>query len=99
MLNLYLVTQDYNTNYDQYLGMVVAAESEYHARHIHPSEEYYRWNFEEMYWEFVYSDRTVRKADKHHSWVQPEQTICKKIGQANPSIIKPTVLIADFRAG
>ena len=97
MLNLYLVERKDRTSYDEYSGMVVVAETEYEARHMSPSEAY-QWNFESLGWEFLYSDGS-KKPSINSSWVNPEDTICTKIGQADPSYIKSTVILTDFSAG
>ena len=38
-MNLYLITQDFNTDYDAYEFAVVAAETEEEAKTIHPYDD------------------------------------------------------------
>ncbi len=38
-MNIYLLTQDINNNYDTYDSVVVSAESEEEARLMHPSDD------------------------------------------------------------
>lgn len=42
-MNLYLISQDINDDYDTYDSAVVAAESEDDARTIHPDKEIVDW--------------------------------------------------------
>lgn len=83
-MNLYLLWQDANNDYDTYDSCIVCAEDMTEAIKIHPANN--PGDYRENYW---FCDRT---------WAAPEDIYCKLIGKADPSIPKGLVL-ASFNAG
>jgi hypothetical protein len=88
-MNLYLLTQKDNINYDMFDGMVVAAESEESARKLHPlSEENKKfWEDRGEYW-------------KSGVWANSsENVLVKYLGKADPSLEEEIILtsyVADY---
>lgn len=83
-MNLYLVSQDRNRDYDTYDSMVVAAETEEAARLIHPS---------------VYaSDEWWNNKGFVSDWAMPDRVQVDLIGTATPET-QPGVICASFNAG
>lgn len=96
-MNLYLLTQGYNSGYDTYDSCVVAAPNEYEARRICPSH-YYTWSYEMESWAFEYGDGSLKR-DTPDSWVSDLELIdVQLIGVADPSV-KKGVVCASFNAG
>ncbi len=75
-MNLYLLTQDVNDDWDTYQGAVVAAESEDEARNIHPSG-----NLDEKAW-------NPRRQD----WCRREQVQVEYIGVAKEGTERGVIL-------
>ena len=75
-MNLYLLTQDVNVDWDTYDSVIVCAESEEEAVKIHPNGDIFdtvcRWGSEWV--------------------KDPSHVECKKIGVADESIEKGVVL-------
>lgn len=96
-MNLYLISQDVNSDYDTYSDAVVAADTENEARCLHPSG--YQWDAERGEW---YQIRTVdgsRYSEGNYgSWVRPEVVTVELIGVAQPDR-KVGVVCASFHAG
>lgn len=89
MLNLYLLTQDVNCDYDTYDSCIVAAESEDEAKLIHPRS--YIWT--SVGWTY----HTSKTYDC--SWSNtPDQVTVTLIGTA-ANDVKKGVVIASFNAG
>ena len=87
-LNLYLLTQDVNSDYDTYDSAVVAAKTEEEARMIHPAE-------------FENPDRgnwLGIEEENWSSWCDAENVTVLLIGTADKSI-KKGVVISSFNAG
>ena len=82
-MNLYLISQEKNTDYDTFDSAVVCASSEYEARNIHPEHDPSRpkWPFRPLV-----------------SWVPPEDVSVRYIGKAAHSVQRGVVL-ASFNAG
>ena len=93
-MNLYLISQTENNDYDTYDSAVVAASTEEEARHVCPSD-YHKWI--EGEWNFVYSDGTHRP-DNPSSWVQPSSITVKLIGRAADDVVAG-VVCASYNAG
>jgi hypothetical protein len=71
-MNLYLISQTVNTNYEVFESAIVAAHSEDEARSIHPNGDLY-WN---------------GKPDKfNNTWCTKEDVIVKLIGTAADNIM------------
>jgi len=82
-MNLYLISQDVNENYDTYDSAIVAAKTNKEARMIHPSDLYDNWD---------------GKAEKYGSWASFEDVKAKLIGTAKKGTRKGIVL-ASYNAG
>ena len=75
-MDLYLISQDKNENYDTYDSAIVAAKTNKEARMIHPSDLYDNWDGE----------------DKFGSWTSAENVNAKIIGVAKKGTAKGVVL-------
>ena len=85
-MNLYLLWQEVNNDYDTYDSCVVCAESISEAIQIHPA------NFQGF--------DTIKVDDERSSseWAAQENIYCRLLGKADPSVPKGLVL-ASFNAG
>jgi len=108
-MNLYLISQTQNRNYDTYDSAVVAAESEEHARAIHPSSsDKIRANMEKDVWEEYScgygSTRNVKQAWRPvdhccDGWTsQPSRVLVTLIGTAVDGT-SAGVICASYNAG
>ena len=86
-MNLYLIRQNMNRDYDTYDSAVVIANSEEEAKTIHP--EGYRWKDNKWRGGMFYSQRT---------WCHPEHVTVELIGTPTSGDVGD-VLIASFNAG
>ena len=84
-MNLYLISQSENNDYDTFNSAIVASPTLEEARHIHPSSsEYDSWENEQG----VYG-----------CWCSsPEQVVSVLIGKAIPGTPKG-VILASYNAG
>jgi hypothetical protein len=83
---LWLIEQDYNSNYDTYSKAIVVAEDADKARHTHPSENE-KWNGNEW----------VGGIIRDTSWAPPNRVSATRIGVADDPT--PRVVCASFHAG
>lgn len=82
-MKLYHISQSENNDYDTYSDLVVAAESEEEARHIHPQQH------RDDPW----------KEDIYSTWCKsPDQVKVKYIGEAAKGI-KKGIICSSFHAG
>lgn len=93
-MNLYLISQSVNNDYDTYSDAVVAAEDEEQARSVHPRHgltlELEDWQkdtdiYDEGYW-------------WNHNWAPVEQVKVELLGKAKDGT-KVGVVCASFHAG
>jgi len=84
-MNLYLITRTDCVDYDEYDSAVVCAESEAHARDIHPDGG------------CRISER-MEPAPKYGTWIAPELVKVELIGTAEP-LLPAGVICASFNAG
>ena len=90
-MNLYLVKQVEGGGYDEFEGMVVAAESEQDAVKMHPVD-----GWDESDWRYV---RCVRTFNGDSCWdSSPENITVQLIGMADDSV-KAGVVLSSFNAG
>ena len=95
-MNIYLISQSENCDYDTYDSAVVIAEDEYSARTTHPSE-YYKWINNELY--SVYYGGRLEKSSTYTCWASsPFLVDVEFIGTA-PEGSLPRVVCASFNAG
>jgi hypothetical protein len=87
-MNLYLLKQYTNDNYDTYDSCVVCAESPKEAKLIHPSG-HYRTTFK--------SEVDIDSFNAREDWAFIDEIECKLIGKAKEGI-KKGVVISSFRA-
>jgi hypothetical protein len=88
-MNLYLIKQDTNNDYDTYDSAIVVATSEEEARTIHPAG--HRWVSENEKWN--------AKWRVQNSWTNPENVEVQLIGTANSDAKAGDVILASFNAG
>ena len=84
-MNLYLVSQSVNTEYDTYDSFVVVAPDEEYARHTHP-----RLTTEDKMDGFWWNSTWTSELDKVE---------VKLIGTAAKHLVKGQVICASFNAG
>ena len=85
-MNIYLISQRENNDYDTYSDMVVVAKDEEEARNIHPREEY-QWEVE-GHWNDPYSD-----------WCSsPSKATVKLQGRALKGM-RRGIILTSFHAG
>lgn len=75
-MNIYRLLRSGNTDYDEYVGAIVAAESEEDARMIHPDGSI--------------NETTVNTS--YPDWVPPNQVIVKLIGVAANGIERGVIM-------
>ena len=108
-MNLYLISQTQNQTYDTYDSAVVAAESEEHARAIHPSgSDKIRANMKKDVWEEYtcdyYNPRNLKQAWRPMNrccdgWTsKPSKVSVTLIGAAVEGT-SAGVICASFNAG
>ena len=93
-LNLYLLTQYENDNYDTYDSCVVAAYNKEEAVKIHPYKEYYE--------NYIYCPELDDEYELWNSrtWVSsPDKVTCELIGIATKGIAPNSVICSSFNAG
>jgi hypothetical protein len=91
-MNLYLISQSANNDYDTYDSAVVCATDEESARKIHPKgRQTEGWgDNEKVWWESTY---------KYRSWASKlDQVTVRLIGSAAESVAEG-VVCASFNAG
>ena len=86
-MNIYLLSQNNNNDYDTHDSMVVAAESEDVARLMHPQDD---WNADRDHWK-----------RKHSTWCErPDQVIVELIGHTGQFKHNyKHIILASFNAG
>lgn len=91
-MNLYLISQNVNKDYDTHDSAVVVAASYNEARHTHPSSDGYKWinNGWRATGPEGYADVT---------WAEPKDVLVLRIGKAHPRYKKPQSICASFNAG
>lgn len=95
-MNLYLISQNVNSDYDTYDSAVVAAETEEQARHTSPSNNY-EWRDDQ--WVFLYADGRVQGCGRTLSaWADPDDVEVEEIGTAKEGTTAG-VILASFNAG
>lgn len=86
-MNLYLISQDANNDYDTYSDAVVVAESEEAAKLIHPDGSKTLPTAEDDEW-------------RYRDWVKiPDQVNAKLVGTAAEGLQAGQVICASFHAG
>jgi hypothetical protein len=93
-MNLYLVSQDINNDYDTYDAFIAASESEFDASRVSP-DDYYIWSDEHNSWMFTYSSSELKPC-KNESWVLPSQVKVRLIGTTD---LPAGVVLSSFNAG
>ena len=97
MLNLYLISQDVNNNYDTFDSAVVAAASEYAARLTYPS----KWREDNISWNgskwFRYLDDGRVLDYSASTWTSPDNVSVQFLaaGYEGPA----GTVLASFNAG
>ena len=88
-MNLYLISQSRNNNWDTYDSAVVAAWTAEQARHMHPDPQY-KWNGDV----WITAQGFV---DTYSAWTDPKYVAVTHIG--NSGHAQPEVILASFNAG
>lgn len=87
-MNLYLISQSVNTDYDTYDAAIVAAPDAATARRLDPANG-----------ELIPDDREgARNWHGTYAWCKPEKVSVELIGKARPGT-KQGVILASFNAG
>jgi hypothetical protein len=100
-MNIYLISQAINNDFDTYRAAVVVAWNSTAARFTHPDGRM-TWDNDKMEWIFINSDDTPNEWDIR-TWIQdPSLVKAEHIGsiddQANGDTT-PRVILASFHAG
>lgn len=77
-MNLYLISQSVNNNWDTYDSAVVAAESVEEARVTYPGNSDYKWSGSQWMWHL--SDGRVMKACPS-SWTTPDNVLVEFLAE------------------
>ena len=85
-MNLYLVRQSVNKNYDTFDSFVCSAENEEQARNMQPC--IYNYAFDEKRTEYM-----------DGFWCDPIHVKVKYIGIADKSILEVGIIVSSFNAG
>jgi hypothetical protein len=98
-MNIYLVSQDENKDYDTFDAMVVVAENEEEARNIHPRESYITFN-ENAHTPAEAKAKFLEDWEYgKDSWVDsPSKVTVQHLGKANTGCNKG-IILASFNAG
>ena len=85
-VNLYLLEQEENGDYDTFDSIVVCAKSAKEARKIHPRGD----------WSFKDADKLLTA---HSGWCSsPSAVVCTLLGKADKSVV-PGIVHTSYRAG
>jgi len=96
-MNLYLLTQESNNDYDTFDSCIVASETEEEARLTHPNNYCTHWDW--LYWLwFFFTDSGEKVESTDGSWTSPENVEVKLIGKATEGTVK-WVILSSFNAG
>ena len=87
-MNLYLLEQNVNSEYDTYDSAIVAATTETEAKEIHPS----------IYNKDVIYSSDLSIWDWEGDWCKPKDVMVTYIGTAKPGTNRG-VILASFNAG
>lgn len=94
-MNLYLVSQNVNKDWDTYDSFVVVANNEDEDRRASPNENYI---WKDGCWNFKYLDGTT-KITKHKSWCHPNDVVVELLGVADSNLEHGEVVCASYNAG
>lgn len=89
-MNIYLISQSTNDDYETYDSAVVIAENEEQAQKTHP---------EGQYTNLKTGESIQRKEWSLHNWTEPKYVDVVLIGKALDTEFKPRVVCASFNAG
>lgn len=85
-MNLYLISQTTNDDYDTYDSAVVVAANEEDARHIHPSPHINRFDPDNLF--------------DYHAWAHPKYVTATWLATTNePTLEAGNVICSSFNAG
>ena len=89
-MNIYKLSQSESRDYDTFDSMVVMAESEEHARQIHPEESY----------ENAQGNRAEMWANDWSAWAsKPSEVTVELVGQTLADDEVEGILLTSFNAG
>ncbi len=90
-MNLYIISQNVNSQYDTFDSAVVAAETPDDARKIHPDNLVFRAG------RFKNEHREV--GDREDDWVDLDQICCIKVELVGTTTKPKGVILSSFNAG
>jgi hypothetical protein len=102
-MNLYLISQTFNHDYDTYSSAVVCAETKEEARHTHPcnilpefaiNQNENRQDYQPVFWDGA----GQCWSDQGGEWVTPDLVVVELVGVASPGVGKG-VVCASYHAG
>lgn len=96
-MNLYLIVNEINNDWDTYSSMIVSAESEHEARRIHPSR-YIKYN-EDDYWYILQQDGNIFIPESESGWVFFKDIDKLKVECIGKSLKPKGVILSSFVAG
>lgn len=96
-MNIYLLSQSVNNDWDTYNSFVVCEETEEEAKHISPSEfDFWHNNA----WYFTFTDGHIEdEPTGGHTWAHPDDVTVKYLGIADNSLKKGEIVCSSFNAG
>jgi hypothetical protein len=100
-MNLYLLTQTVNNDYDTFDSAVVAAETEEEARLIHPrGDSEYDETMKDWFYSAIRVNNFIVRVyeGKYGSWAPIDKVEVTYLGTAKPDT-KEGVICASFNAG
>ena len=92
-MNLYLISQDTNSNHDTYDSAVVVSPNEDLARQVHPNG-YCVWSIDDWW-----HKEDNRSWGTDYTWTTPKNVTVELIGQALDDAKEGTIICASFNAG
>jgi len=96
-MNLYLISQDLNNNYDTYDSAVVAAKSEDDARKIHPTG--FVTHIKDGLWMGTRGGEEYETQNDGYCWVKFSEIDQIKVEYLGKTSKERGVILASFNAG
>jgi len=99
-MNIYLVSQSTNTDYDTYDSMVVIAQNEKQAALIHPEAKLFKQFLNEL--DVIKKSLEIRIEDddyEYSTWTAAKNVTTTLIGVAHEKYKEPTIVMTSFNAG
>jgi hypothetical protein len=99
-MNLYLISQGVNNDYDTYDSAVVVAEDEESARKIYPAINDFVYTYHDDSWWWIWPGHTTSESKEVHNycWADADQVDVEYLGKAAPGV-EAGVICSSFNAG